>query len=120
LGVPAQTRQMAMLAAQWHTHIHRFRHLKATTKLKLFEALDAFRRPERLDMLVQVCTADVRGRLGFEERAYAQAESARIALQTAAAIDARHLVAQGLRGPAVGEALRRERLAAIAKAHRRQ
>lgn len=117
LGVPAQTRQMAMLAAQWHTHMHRFRHLKTTTKLKLFEALDAFRRPERLDMLVQVCTADVRGRLGFENRAYPQADAARTALQAAAAINARHLVDQGLSGPEVGAALRRERLAAIAKAH---
>lgn len=120
LGVPVQTRQMAMLAARWHTHIHRFRHLKTTTKLNLFEALDAFRRPERLDMLTQVCEADAHGRLGFENRAYPQGELAHMALQAAAAIDARHLVDKGLRGPAVGDALRRERLAAIRRAGQRK
>lgn len=115
LGVPTQLRQMAMLAAQWHTHVHRFRHLKPTTALQLFEALDALRRPERLDLLIHVCESDVRGRLGFEHRGYPQAKSARTALAAAASVSAQHLVEQGLRGPAIGEALRRERLKEIAR-----
>lgn len=116
LGVPTQLRQMAMLAAQWHTHIHRFAHLRPTTVLKLFEALDALRRPERLELLLQVCESDVRGRLGFENRAYPQSECARTARNAAAAVSAAPLVEQGLRGPAIGQALRRERLNAIAQA----
>jgi len=119
MGVPRQLQQEAVLATRWHTHIHRFPQLRAGTVLKLFEAVDALRRPERLHHLLLVCEADVRGRLGFEHRSYRQPKQVRAVLDAAAAVDAAALEKQGLRGPEIGAALRRERLAAIAAVHER-
>ncbi|MES1955583.1 multifunctional CCA addition/repair protein [Salinisphaera hydrothermalis] len=116
LGVPKRLRDTARLITRWHTHLHRIDELRPGTVLKLLEAMDAFRRPERLEDLIAVCAADVRGRLGYEDRAYPQAERIRAARAAAAAIDGAALAARGLEGPAIGRALRQERIRAIAKA----
>lgn len=113
LGVPKTLRDTARLVTRWHTHLHRIHELKASTVLKLFEGLDAFRRPERLEHLMQVCRADVRGRLGFEQRAYPQIATARRLFAAASAVDAAALAADGLRGPAIGQALKARRIQAI-------
>ncbi|ROO24619.1 hypothetical protein SAOR_13835 [Salinisphaera orenii MK-B5] len=115
LGVPRALRDAARLTARWHTHVHRLYELRPATVLALFEGIDAFRRPERLETLLRVCEADVRGRLGFERRAYGQADRARAAFAAARAITAKPLADQGLAGPEIGEALRRQRIAAIAE-----
>ncbi|MES1927094.1 multifunctional CCA addition/repair protein [Salinisphaera sp. T31B1] len=114
LGVPKALRDAGRLTARWHTHIHRLYELRPATLLKLFEGLDAFRRPERLETLLAVCDADVRGRLGFEYRHYAQPARARAAFEAARAVTAEPLVRAGLRGADIGAALARERTRAIA------
>jgi tRNA nucleotidyltransferase (CCA-adding enzyme) len=63
-----------------------------------------------------VCEADKRGRLGCAEAPYPEAERLRRAHAAALAVDARAVVATGITGPAVGEQLRRARIAAIAGA----
>jgi tRNA nucleotidyltransferase (CCA-adding enzyme) len=60
------------------------------------------------------CEADARGRTGFEERPYPQAERLRRARAAAAAVRVEHLPNKNLAGPAVGDALREARCAAIA------
>ena len=89
LGVPRALRDAARLTARWHTHVHRLYELRPATVLALFEGIDAFRRPERLETLLRVCEADVRGRLGFERRAYGQADRARAAFAAVRAITAK-------------------------------
>ncbi len=118
LGVPKQIKQTAALATRWHTHVHRAADLRPATLLKLFEGIDAFRRPERLTGLLQVCEADVRGRLGFERRVYTQAARLRAAFEAAQTVDAGALARQGLKGPEIGAALRRERVRAITESRR--
>lgn len=110
LGVPRALRELAMLVTRWHLHVHRAGQLRPATILKLLEAADAFRRPERLDDLLQTCEADVRGRLGFENRAYPQPELLRAAREAAAAVDAAALAASGLKGSEIREALQREQI----------
>jgi len=114
LGVPRALRDAGRLTARWHTHVHRLAELRPATVLKLLEGIDAFRRPERLDTLLAVCDADVRGRLGFEQRAYPQTNLARAVFAAAAAVTARPLAQAGLKGPEIGQALARERTRAIA------
>lgn len=116
LSVPKTLRDAGRLTARWHTHIHRIAELRPTTLLKLFESIDAFRRPERLETLLAVCDADVRGRLGFEQRAYSQPALARHAFACAAAVTAKPFAQAGLKGPEIGEALARERARVIEQA----
>ncbi len=73
---------------------------------------DAFRRPQRFEQFLLACEADARGRTGLEDRNYAQTDLLRGALAAAFAVDAAS-IARGYEGKAIGEAIRRERLAAV-------
>ncbi len=111
--IPNDYRDLAVLVARWHGHAHRIAQLRPATVLKLLEALDAFRRPQRMESFLLACEADARGRAGLEERPYPQAERLRAALRAAAAVEAAPLAARGLRGPDIGRELFRQRVEAI-------
>lgn len=113
LRVPNMYRELGVLTARYHTHCHRALELRPKTLLNTLQGLDAFRKPQRFEQYLIVCEADARGRTGLENRDYIQAEFMRQVYQAAAAVQARPLLAQGLTGLALAEALQRERLAAI-------
>jgi tRNA nucleotidyltransferase (CCA-adding enzyme) len=113
LKVPNGHRELAMLAARHHTLVHRARELKAATMLTLLEQCDAFRRPERFAELLLACEADARGRTGREHEPYPQAAYLGRALAAAAAVSLTEEDRRGLAGPAIGEEIRRRRLAAV-------
>ncbi|MBE0510852.1 MAG: multifunctional CCA addition/repair protein [Chromatiales bacterium] len=119
LRVPREYRDLAVLVTKHHGVYHRAEELRPETLLKTLEQLDVFRRPERLDRFLLACEADSRGRPGFEEQHFAQPGIFRSAFAAASAVQARNLAAQGLSGPAIGEALHQARTQAIEKIHRR-
>lgn len=94
LRVPKKYATIARLACEYHTHCHRAAELRPLTILRLLESLDAFRRPEQMAQFLLVCEADARGRTGFEQRSYPQADILRKALQAAAEVDVAALLAQ--------------------------
>jgi tRNA nucleotidyltransferase (CCA-adding enzyme) len=112
LRVPNDYRDLAVLAARYHTHCHRAAELRDATLLETLEALDAFRRPERIEGFVRACEADFRGRTGYEERPYPQADIFRQAYLAARAVDTA-AIASGRNGPEIAEAIRAARINAI-------
>ncbi|PBJ84542.1 multifunctional CCA addition/repair protein [Lysobacteraceae bacterium NML93-0399] len=115
LKVPAAYRELAIVACREHLNVHRIAELRDATLHDLIARSDGFRKPARIDQLALVCECDKRGRLGSAEDAYPQAGILRRAHAAAVAINARDLAAEGISGPAVGEALRRARIEAIAR-----
>jgi tRNA nucleotidyltransferase (CCA-adding enzyme) len=113
LKVPAAYRELALLAARQHTLVHRALELKPATVLTLLENCDALRRPERFAELLLACEADARGRTGREQEPYPQVPYLRDALAAAAAVTLSAQERAGLPGPAIGEEIRRRRLAAL-------
>lgn len=116
LKVPRKLRQLSLLVGAHHLICHRAAELRPSTVLELLEACDAFRRPERFEQFLLACEADRRGRAGRSDEPYPQAERLRTAHRAAAGIDAAALAAEGLSGPALGEAIRRARIEAIGRA----
>ena len=114
LKVPAEHAALAELVCREHLNAHRALELKPATVLKLLTKLDALRRPQRLETFLTVCEADKRGRLGRAAAAYPQAEFLRAARAAAASVSAGEFLARGLTGPAIGEAMEKARVAAIA------
>lgn len=114
LRVPAEHLALAEHVCRFHLDIHRAFELRAETLLGILERVDAFRRPERVDRLLIACEADKRGRLGSAESPYPQAAYVRAAYAAAAAVNASGFVAEGLKGEAIGEAVRKARVDAIA------
>ncbi len=88
LRAPVQCRDLALLAARYHGDIHRAFELRAETINKLFQTADAWRRPERFTQLLQACASDARGRTGFAQAVYPQADYLLELLAIARAVDA--------------------------------
>lgn len=114
LRVPTEYAALAEQVCREHLNAHRAFELKPATVLRLLSALDALRRPERLEVFLAACEADKRGRLGLEDADYPQAAYLRAARAAAAEINAAPFVARGLEGPAVGAAMEKARAQAIA------
>lgn len=107
LRVPNDYRALARHCCEYHTHCHRALELKPATVLKLFNALDVFRRPERLEPFLIACESDARGRTGFEARDYPQADYLRTAFQAANAVRVAELLKNSEKRPS-GEQIRQK------------
>ncbi|MCF6338137.1 MAG: multifunctional CCA addition/repair protein [Gammaproteobacteria bacterium] len=115
LRVPKSYQELAVAVTRYHLHYHRAAELKPATLLKLFNALDIFRRPERFELFILACEADSRGRTGFENAHFDQPDILRRARDAAASVTAKKLVGE-FTGAAIGEELKRLRQQAIKKA----
>jgi tRNA nucleotidyltransferase (CCA-adding enzyme) len=113
LRVPNDYRDLAVLAARFHLRCHRAAELRAATLLDTLEALDAFRRPERLEQFLLACEADARGRTGYEDRPYPQAGILRQAFAAAAAVDTAAIAAGARTGMEISAQIREHRIAAV-------
>lgn len=119
LKVPAEHRELAVIACREHLNVHRLAELRDATVYELLARCDALRKPERIAQLALVCEADKRGRLGSADEDYPQGRELRRLLDAALSVDAKDLAQQGLPGPQIGEALWKARIAAIAAARDR-
>jgi tRNA nucleotidyltransferase (CCA-adding enzyme) len=120
MKVPAAHRELAVMACREHLNLHRLDELRDATVFELLARCDAFRKPERIAQLARVCEADKRGRLGSAEADYPQGRELLRLHAAALAVNARDIGNESLSGPAIGEALRKARIAAIGKARNRE
>jgi len=88
LRVPGDCRELAQITVLHHTLVHRAAELRPQTVLKLFKQCDALRRPQRFLQLLAAARADARGRMGFENHPYPQADWLSTMLSAALALDA--------------------------------
>lgn len=113
LAIPKRHRELAIAVARDHTNCHRVFELKAKTLLTMMQRLDCFRRPQQLQDFLLCCEADSRGRKGFQQRPYPQAAYVRQALEICNDIQAKNVIAEGVTGKAIGEALQSKRIQAL-------
>ncbi len=113
LRAPNEYRELAILVARHHAQCHDADELRPGTLLAALEALDAFRKPGRVELFVLACEADFRGRPGYADTPYPQADVFRRAFAAARTIDTSGLDLARLQGPAVGAALHQKRVEAI-------
>ena len=113
LRVPTDHRELAQLCCQYHGRVHQILEARNTTVLKLLQATDALRRPQRFAELLLCCEADSRGRSGFEQCSVPQITFLQAALQAALSVDHAPLMAAGLRGKKLGERIQAQRVEAI-------
>ena len=113
LKIPVDHRLLAEAVCREHLNVHRIDELRDATVLELISRCDGFRRPERIAQMALVCECDKRGRLGFEDSDYPQRTTLQRLHAAALAINARDIATEGLQGPAIGEALKKARIAAI-------
>ena len=117
LRVSTACAELAEVVAREHGNIHGSGSLGGAALLRLIERCDALRRPDRFAQALLACECDARGRLGLEERPYPQRPRLLSALAIASGVDAAaiaaDLLARGIDGPAIGDAIRTARIAAL-------
>ncbi|HEJ9414364.1 TPA: multifunctional CCA addition/repair protein [Proteus mirabilis] len=111
--IPNQIRDLAKLAAKYHDHLHRIERMRPSKIIRLFDAIDAWRKPERVDQLAIISEADARGRQRTENLPYPQGVFFRQAFKVASQVDVKSIVSRGLKGSAIREALTKQREVAI-------
>ena len=111
--VPRECQELALLVGQYHTHGHRALELKPSTVLELLHSFDVYRRPQRFEEFIAACEMDARGRHGFEQRSYPQAQYLRGAAEAARAVSVQPLLEKGLQGQELGNGLKNARLDAL-------
>lgn len=111
--IPNDYRELAIIVTKYHLHYHRAAELRDDTFLKTLESLDAFRRPDRFELFLLACEADSRGRTGYEDNNFEQPGIYRKVFNAAISLNAKELVAQGLKGKKIKEELAKQRVQAI-------
>mgnify|MGYP003627201467 CR=1 FL=1 len=113
LRIPNNYKDLSLLVSEYHTHIHKALELKPQTLLKVLKQCDAFRRPDRFNDILICAKADSKGRTGYENITYPQADFFRDILIATQSVTVKTLVTQGFKGKELGEKIDLARLEAI-------
>lgn len=111
--IPNNIRDLARLTARFHDHIHRIDKMRPSKIVRLLDAIDAWRKPERVSQLAMISEADARGRKGAENLIYTQGDFFRHAFVIANNVDIKPIIDSGLKGSAIRDALTKQREIAI-------
>ncbi len=111
--VPNEFRDLAIKVARYHLLAHRAVELRPETMAKLFQNLDAYRKPTILEDYLLACQADATGRLGMENDPFPSGDLIRNAFAAANNIEVQPLIAKGLQGEQLGLAIMQARAQAI-------
>lgn len=114
LRIPNHYRDAALMVCAQHTKVHNANELRPATFIKIFDQIDAWRKPERVEQLALCCRADVRGRTGFEDDPYPQADVLLTVFAAAQAVEVKPIVAAGYKGAEIKEQLAARRCEAAA------
>jgi tRNA nucleotidyltransferase (CCA-adding enzyme) len=110
LKAPNTYRDLALIVCEHHLNCHRAFELRPATVLRLLEQSGALRDATRFEEFLLACEADARGRMGHENSPYPQADYWREARRRALTVTAKDVIAPDITGPAIGDAMRRERI----------
>ena len=105
LKAPNEHRQLAMVVTEFHLLCHKALELRPTTLLTLLKTVGAIKSPTKLEDFLTCCTADAKGRTGFESRDYASAPYLRAATKALQGLDISDIVNSGVNGAEIGKQL---------------
>jgi len=114
LKVPTHIRDLAKLVAEFHDLIHTVNKLRPETLLKLFDTIDVWRKPQRLEQMIMTSEADARGRTTFENNPYPQGDYLREAFEIASSVSNKEVLDAGFQGMAIRDELKKRRTQALA------
>jgi len=115
LRVPNTIRDLALIVTEFHDVVHTIERQSADALVALFDRIDAWRKPQRVEQIALTSEADARGRAGLESMAYPQGDYLRQAFALAQSVPTKEVVDAGFKGAKVREELTRRRIAAVAQ-----
>ncbi|MDU7838863.1 MAG: multifunctional CCA addition/repair protein [Pantoea sp.] len=115
LRVPNAIRDLALIVTEFHDVVHTIERQSADALVALFDRIDAWRKPHRVEQIALTSEADARGRAGLESMPYPQGDYLRQAFALAQSVPTKAVIEAGFKGAAVREELTRRRIAAVAQ-----
>ena len=115
LRVPAECRELALLATRYHGDIRRGSELRAATVVRLLERTDALRRPQRFAQLLEACASYFHGRFGWQDKSIPSPDLFPRALAALRAVDAAAIARAGGKDE-IAERVHQARVAAVRQA----
>jgi tRNA nucleotidyltransferase (CCA-adding enzyme) len=111
LRIPNDFRNLARLVIRFHEQYPDIQAMDASGVLDMLQAMDAFRRPQRLDEFIEVC--EIVHSAGGKAVNWSRTDYLRQARDAAAAVSGNSLSDSEISGPEIGRRMREERIAAI-------
>jgi len=115
LKAPRIYHRLAEKVMLYHGHCHRVLELRPATIVEVLHALDVLHETMDFEAFLLACMADYRGRKGWENKPYPQIEWWRRLRRATLGVEVQALMARGLEGRKLGEALKRARVRAVAE-----
>ena len=115
LRVPNAIRDLALIVTEFHDVVHTIERQSADALVALFDRIDAWRKPHRVEQIALTSEADARGRAGLESMPYPQGDYLRQAFVLAQSVPTKAVIEAGFKGAEVREELTRRRIAAVAQ-----
>ncbi|MBS6436817.1 MULTISPECIES: multifunctional CCA addition/repair protein [Pantoea] len=115
LRVPNAIRDLALIVTEFHDVVHTIERQSADALVALFDRIDAWRKPHRVEQIALTSEADARGRAGLESMPYPQGDYLRQAFALAQSVPTKAVIEAGFKGAEVREELTRRRIAAVAQ-----
>lgn len=112
LLVPKDMAQLAELCCRYHTHSHTCKELRPATIMKVFNAFDLWRRPQRFANFLLLCKSDSRGRTGSEDSQYTRGDYFAKVAAAARSVKVQEVIA-GLPEDKIADAIGKARLKAV-------
>lgn len=113
LKVPNACAKLAEIVAAYHGKMHQVQKMRMSSRLQLLYDLDAFRQTERFEAFLLACECDLRGRTGFENAPFDQAETLVRLLDKAKQVDVGSVAKQCDKPQEIRTAVFNARLAAL-------
>ncbi|MBC8952579.1 multifunctional CCA addition/repair protein [Xenorhabdus sp. PB62.4] len=113
LRIPNSVRDLATIVAQYHSWVHTAEQLSPESLLALFNAVDAWRKPQRIEQLIICSEADNRGYTGSEAASYPQGNYLRKVFTIASQVSVQEVIARGFQGAEIRTELEHQRRLAI-------
>ncbi|MDC9612486.1 CCA tRNA nucleotidyltransferase [Xenorhabdus khoisanae] len=113
LRIPNSVRDLATIVAQYHSWVHTAEQLSPETLLTLFNAVDAWRKPQRIEQLIICSEADNHGYTDSEAAPYPQGNYLRKVFTIASQVSVQEVIARGFQGAEIRTELERQRRIAI-------
>lgn len=115
LKIPKNYTKLALKVTECHGMCHRAFELRAETVVRLLKQLDSFRNPDDLYDFLLACKADSRGRTGFENVEYEQADYLAACFTAAKGIKSQPFIEEGYEGVELAKVMYEAQIAAVQK-----
>ncbi|CCW30697.1 Multifunctional CCA protein (Includes: CCA-adding enzyme; 2'-nucleotidase; 2',3'-cyclic phosphodiesterase; Phosphatase) [Xenorhabdus nematophila F1] len=113
LRIPNSVRDLALIVTQYHPWVHTVEQRLPEELLTLFNAVDVWRKPQRIEQLIICSEADSRGYTDSNIQPYPQGKYLRAVFAIASQVNVQEVIARGFQGAEIRSELERQRHIAI-------